>query len=154
MFEPNWVQFVYYFFSFSSGIVNNILSHMCRRLYFPMFLFRVGLLTLINMASCMVLATLFPSLPMILKLSIDVLWPLVFWWLNIGEGVFKCSLNLSPKGSPRLSYVFFNTTLGNIFSIDYILLYILLSLYHTFIHSWWDEWVMWGSGNTSRRRWW
>ena len=44
--------------------MNNILSHMCGRLYFPMFLFRVGLLTLINMASCMVLATLFSSLPM------------------------------------------------------------------------------------------
>ena len=78
---------VSHFFSFSSGIVNNILSHMCGRLYFPMFLFRVGLLTLINMASWMVLATLFSSLPRILKLSIDVLWPLMFWWWNIGEGV-------------------------------------------------------------------
>ena len=88
---------VSHFFSFSSEIVNNILSHMCGRLYFPMFLFRVGLLTLINMASWMVLATLFSSLPRILKLSIDVLWSLMFWWWNIGEGVFKCSLNLSPK---------------------------------------------------------
>ena len=44
------------FFSLSSGIVNKILSHMCGRLYFPMILFRVGLLTLINMASWMVLA--------------------------------------------------------------------------------------------------
>ena len=100
VFESNWIQFVSYFFSFSSGIVNNILSHMCGRLYFPMFLFRVGLLTLINMASWMVLAILFSSLPMILKLSIDVLWPLMFWWLNIGEGVFKCSRNLSPRVLP------------------------------------------------------
>ena len=44
-----------HFFSLSSGIVNKILSHMCGRLYFPMFLFRVGLLTLMNMASWMVL---------------------------------------------------------------------------------------------------
>ena len=91
---------VSHFFSFSSEIVNNILSHMCGRLYFPMFLFRVGLLTLIDMASWMVLATLFSSLPRILKLSIDVLWPLMFLWWNIGEGVFKCSLNLSPKVLP------------------------------------------------------
>ena len=88
---------VSHFFSFSSGIVNKILSHMCGRLYFPMFLFRVGLSTLMNMASWMVLAILFSSLPRILKLSIDVIWPLMFWWWYIGEGVFKCSLNLSPK---------------------------------------------------------
>ena len=88
------------FFSLSSGIVNKILCHMCGRLYFPMFLFRVGLLTLMNMASWMVLAILFSSLPRILKLSIDVMWPLMFWWWYIGEGVFKCSLNLSPKVLP------------------------------------------------------
>ena len=88
---------MYYFIIFSSGIVNSILSHICGRLYFPMFLFRVGLLTLINMASCMVLAKLFSSLPMILKLFIDVIWPLVFWCVDIAEGFFKCSLNLSPK---------------------------------------------------------
>ena len=100
--EHNWCYcyVMYYFFIFSSGIVNSILSHICGRLYFPMFLFRVGLLTLINMASCMVLAKLFSSLPMILKLFIDVIWPLVFWCVNIGEGFFKCSLYLSPKVLP------------------------------------------------------
>ena len=97
------VSVMYYFFIFSSGIVNSILSHICGRLYFPMFLFRVGLLTLINTASCMVLAKLFSSLPMILKLFIDVMWPLVFWCVNIGEGFFKCSLNLSPKVLPLSS---------------------------------------------------
>ena len=58
---------------------------------------QVGLLTLMNMASLMVLAILFSSLPRILKLSIDVIWPLAVWWWKIGEGVFICSLNLSPK---------------------------------------------------------
>ena len=82
------------FFSLSSGIVNKILSHMCGRLYFPMFLFRVGLLTLINMASWMVLAILFSSLPRILKLSIDVMWPLMFWWWYIG--VYWSSKTSSP----------------------------------------------------------
>ena len=81
-------MFMYYFFIFSSWIVNSILSHICGRLYFQMFLFRVGLLTLINMASCMVFAKLFSSLLMILKLFIDVIWPLVFWCVNIGERFF------------------------------------------------------------------
>ena len=69
-----WCYVICYFFIFSSGIVNSILSHICGRLYFPMFLFRVGLLTLMNMAFCMVLAKLFSSLPIILKLSIVYLY--------------------------------------------------------------------------------
>ena len=61
-----------------------------------------------NMASCMVLAKLFSSLPMILKLFIDVIWSLVFWCVNIGEGFFKCSLNLSPKVLP-LSSIYYSS---------------------------------------------
>ena len=76
MVMPFWIldvvnpldTFVSHFFSFSSGIVSSILSHICGRLYFPMFLFRVGLLTLMNMASLMVLAILFSSLPRDLKI--------------------------------------------------------------------------------------
>ena len=36
-------------------------------------------------------------LPIILKLSYAVLWPVMQLWLCIGEGSFRCSLNLSPK---------------------------------------------------------
>ena len=35
-----------HFFNFSSGIVSKILSQMCGRLYFPVFLLMVGLFTL------------------------------------------------------------------------------------------------------------
>ena len=96
----HWILKVSYFLSFSSGIENSILSHICGRLYFPMFLFRVGLFTLMNMASLMVLAILLSSLPRILKLSMVVIWPLAVWWWKIGEGVFMCSLTLSPKVLP------------------------------------------------------
>ena len=43
---------------------NRTLSQICGRLYFPIFLFRVGLSTLIYMVSLMVLTMLFPSLPL------------------------------------------------------------------------------------------
>ena len=62
----------------SSGMVNRTLSRMCGRLYFPIFLFRVGLFTLMYISSLMVLAMLCTSLPIIWKFFIDVLWPLLF----------------------------------------------------------------------------
>ena len=70
---------------------------MCGRLYFPMFLFNVGLFTLMYMASLIALAILWPSLPMILKFSTGVVWPVLLWCSNIGDGAFKCSLYLSPN---------------------------------------------------------
>ena len=36
-------------------------------------------------------------LPMLLKFSNDVVWPVVFWCSDIGEGAFRCSLYLSPN---------------------------------------------------------
>ena len=66
---------VCYLFIFNSGMECNILSQRCGRLYFPMFLFNVGLFTLMYMASLTVLAILWPSLPIILKFSTDVVWP-------------------------------------------------------------------------------
>ena len=60
------------YFIFSSGMLNSMLSQMCGRLYFPIFLLSVGLFTLMYIDSLIVLATLLASLPIILKLSIDV----------------------------------------------------------------------------------
>ena len=88
------------YFFFNSGMENRILSQICGRLYFPIFLFRVGLFTLMYIDSLMVLARLFSSLPIIMKLFSVVSWPLLFWCRNIGEGAFKCSLYLSPKVLP------------------------------------------------------
>ena len=62
-----YVVFMIHFF-FNSGMENRILSQICGRLYFPIFLFRVGLFTLMYIDSLMVLARLFSSLPIILKL--------------------------------------------------------------------------------------
>ena len=78
-------------------VLSKTLSHMGGKLNFPMLLFRVGLLTLINMDSFMFLAKLYPSLPIIWKLLWLVGWPvwLLWWWM--AEGGFRCSLYLSPK---------------------------------------------------------
>ena len=75
----------------------NIPSQKHGRLYFPMFLFNVELFTLMYMASFTALAILWSFLPIILKFSTDVVWPVLFWCSYIGDGAFKCSLYLSPK---------------------------------------------------------
>ena len=69
---------LYSYFFFNSEMENRILSQICGRLYFPIFLFRVGLLTLMYIDSLMVLAILFSSLAMILKLFNVVTWLLLF----------------------------------------------------------------------------
>ena len=71
-------KLLYSYFFFNSGMENRILSQMCGRLYFPIFLFRVGLFTLMYIDSLMVLARLFSSLAMILKLFNVVAWPVLF----------------------------------------------------------------------------
>ena len=45
-------------FILSSGVECNALSHICGRLHLPMILFRVGLFTLIYVASFMALTIL------------------------------------------------------------------------------------------------
>ena len=58
-----------YLLVLSSGMENGTLSQMCDRMYLPIFLFGVGLLTVIYMASLITLAMLCPSLPKIWMLS-------------------------------------------------------------------------------------
>ena len=72
-------------------------SHMWGRWYLPMFLLRDGLLTLINIDSLISLERFCSSLPTTVKLLIVVEWPEMLLWSNIGEGAFRCSLNLSPN---------------------------------------------------------
>ena len=62
----------YYLFIFISEMDCNIPSQRCGRLYFPMFLFNVGLLTVMYMTSFTAPAILWSSLPIILKFSTDV----------------------------------------------------------------------------------
>ena len=55
-----------YLLIFSSVMEYRTLYQKCGRLCFPVFLFMVGLVTLMYMASLMALAMFFVSLPMIL----------------------------------------------------------------------------------------
>ena len=61
----------------------------------PTFLFRDGLLTLIYIASFISLMRFWSSFLTILKFSSVVVLPVVLKWSYIGEGHFRCSLNLS-----------------------------------------------------------
>ena len=57
-------------FNLSSEVLNRTSSHMCSRWNLPTFLFRGGLLTLMNKASLIALLRFWSSLPTMLKLSI------------------------------------------------------------------------------------
>ena len=73
-----------YLFIFNSGMECNTLSQRCGRLYYSVFLVRVGLFTLTYMASLIALGILLPSMPMILKFSTEVVWWVLFWCSKIG----------------------------------------------------------------------
>ena len=66
----------------------------------PRFLYRDGLLTLINMASFMGLTKPWGSLSMIEKLFTLMGWPIVLLWSWKGEGALECSLYLSQRSFP------------------------------------------------------
>ena len=88
---------VLFYFSLSSGLLHRTSSHIWDRWYLPMFLFRDGLLTLMYRASFMVLIRFWSSLPTMLNLSLLTSWPDLLEWSYIGEGAFRCSLNLSAN---------------------------------------------------------
>ena len=85
------------YFSFSSQVLNKTSSQTCGRWYLPTFLFRDESLTLMYRASLIVLIRFRSSLPTMLKLLMVTLWPVMLLWSYMGEGAFRCSLNLSPK---------------------------------------------------------
>ena len=60
---------------FSSEVLSRTSSQMCGRWYLPMFLFRDGSLTLMYIASLMVLIRFWSSFSTILKFSMLILWP-------------------------------------------------------------------------------
>ena len=88
------------YLSLSSGDLTNTSSHICGSWYLPIFLLRDGSLTLMSIASLMDLAILWSYLPTVLKVSRERSWPVVLWWLWMGEGALMCSLNLSTKVLP------------------------------------------------------
>ena len=62
---PNCMHMPFYI---KTSVLSKTLSHMWGKLNLPMFLFNVGLLTLMNIDSLIFLAKLCPSLPVIWKL--------------------------------------------------------------------------------------
>ena len=64
-----WAFIIY--LNFNSGDVTSTSSHMCGSWNLPIFLFREGSYTLISIASVIVLAIPWSSLPTILKLPKD-----------------------------------------------------------------------------------
>ena len=78
----------------------------------------------------MVLAILCPFLPMILKFSTDVVWPVVLLCSNIGDGAFTCSLYLSSKvltDSPISSSL--QLVLPHLYQYMMLLCFVISSLY-------------------------
>ena len=87
-----------FYFNLSSEVLTRTSSQTCGRWYLPTFLLRDGSLTLMYRASFIVLISgSESSLPTILKLLMVTLWPLMLLWSYMGEGGFRCSLNISPK---------------------------------------------------------
>ena len=80
-------------FKFELSDLTNISFHMCGSWYLPIFLFRDGSFTFINIASLMVLTMFWSSLPTILKLTRDNSWLVMLWWSWMGDGAFMCSLS-------------------------------------------------------------
>ena len=85
------------YLSLSSEMLARTSSQTCGRWYLPTFLFKDGSLTLMYIASLIVLIWFKSSLPTISKLLMVTLWPLMLLWSCMGEGDFRCSLNLSPN---------------------------------------------------------
>ena len=63
--------------------------------YLPRFLFNVGSLTLMYIASLMILVKPYGSLPTMEKLSSVMLWPVVRKCSKMGERALRCSLYLT-----------------------------------------------------------
>ena len=76
-YDAEVIYHIFYLF-WSSGMEYRTLSQMYCRLYLPIFLFRIGLFTLIYRDSFIGLAILCPSVLMILKLSTANMWLVVF----------------------------------------------------------------------------
>ena len=108
-------------------------SHIWGRLCLPMFLFRQGLWTLMYVDSLTVLTKPCSSLAYMLKLSIMIRWPVVVWWLCIGEVAFSCSFYLSLNVLSDFSMYFSShSTLSHLYQCALYVLFVL----------WWCNYVL------------
>ena len=79
------------------GVINRTLSYISLNWNLPLFLFRVGLFTLMKIDSLINLVKSCPSLPMMLKLSLVVWCPTSWMCSYTGDGPLRCSQYLSPS---------------------------------------------------------
>ena len=107
---PKGSFYFIFYFNLSSEMLARTSSHTCGRWYLPTFLFRDGSLTLMYIASLIALIWFKSSLPTILKLLMETLWPLMLLWSYMGEGgsdvpwtfpqmflrILQCILHHSP----------------------------------------------------------
>ena len=89
------------YLSLSSGEFITTSSHICSSWYLPIFLLRDWLFTLMRMASLMDLAKFWSSLAKMLKLFMDISWPVLLWWSWLGDGAFMYALYLSANVLPN-----------------------------------------------------
>ena len=92
-----WKNHKVNYFKFVLRCIKRTSSQTCGRWYLPTLLLRYGSLTLMYRASFTVLIWFKSSLPTMLKLLMVTLLPVMLLWSYMGEGDFRCSLNLSPK---------------------------------------------------------
>ena len=78
-------SFIFYL-SLSSEMLARTSSQTCGRWYLPTFLFKDGSLTLMYIASLIVLIWFKSSLPTISKLLMVTWWPLMLLWSCMGDG--------------------------------------------------------------------
>ena len=93
-------------FQVRPGVLSKTLSPMWVKLNLPIFLFKMGLFTLINIDSLIFLAKLCPSLPIIWKFCWVVGWPMLLLWVMYGGRillVFFEYFSKGPVGSPMYS---------------------------------------------------
>ena len=90
------------------GVLNRTLSHIWLNWNISIFLFSVGLFTLMKMDSLINLVKSYPSLPVMLKLSWVVVCPICWLCSWIGEGSSEVLFCTFPQCPRCLSNVFFS----------------------------------------------
>ena len=88
------------YFSHSERVSCSTSSHRCDRLILVRFLLREESLDSMYMASLIVLVDPYASLSVMLKHSRSIWSPVVWLCIQMGDGVLRCFLNLSPKVLP------------------------------------------------------
>ena len=102
-------------------MLNKTSYHMCDSRYFPKLLLRDGSLTLIYIASLMVLVKLCDSLPKLVKLPKLVWWSVMLVWSWLRGGALRIFLESFPRGPCRLPNVVITLNLSHFYKLLHFL---------------------------------